>query len=129
MERCDILVIGGGIAGITAAKCAAAYGVKVILAEKGTIGGQYISSACIPSKAFIHAANVAYGIRQADNAGISFDNKYPITDNVFKHIEDVCRLANKKNEHLESYGIQVIKGEALFISKKKVKVGNLEIKP
>jgi pyruvate/2-oxoglutarate dehydrogenase complex dihydrolipoamide dehydrogenase (E3) component len=55
----EIIVIGGGSAGIVCANVAAALGVRTALVEKERIGGECLWTGCVPSKALIHAAAVA----------------------------------------------------------------------
>src|SRR5438270_12454233 len=55
----EIIVIGGGSAGIVSANVAAALGVRTALVEKERIGGECLWTGCVPSKALIHAAAVA----------------------------------------------------------------------
>src|SRR5438309_1246427 len=55
----EIIVIGGGSAGIVSANVAAALGVRTALVEKERIGGECLWTGCVPSKALLHAASVA----------------------------------------------------------------------
>lgn len=52
----DVVVVGGGPAGYTAALRCAEHGLRVVLVERGAIGGTCLNVGCIPSKALIHAA-------------------------------------------------------------------------
>src|SRR5436309_2002376 len=53
----EIIVIGGGSAGIVSANVAAALGVRTALVERARIGGECLWTGCVPSKALIHAAS------------------------------------------------------------------------
>src|SRR5947209_17955033 len=55
----EIIVIGGGSAGIVSANVAAALGVRTGLVEKDRIGGECLWTGCVPSKALLHATSVA----------------------------------------------------------------------
>ena len=66
----DLIVIGGGTAGITAARFAARLGVKVALIEKNRIGGDCTWTGCVPSKALFKMATVAHIARTAGEFGI-----------------------------------------------------------
>jgi pyruvate/2-oxoglutarate dehydrogenase complex dihydrolipoamide dehydrogenase (E3) component len=59
-ETYDLIVIGGGAAGITAASFAARVGVKVALVEKYRLGGDCTWTGCVPSKALLKVAKVAH---------------------------------------------------------------------
>ncbi len=60
---CDVLVIGGGPGGYTAAIRASQLGKDVILVEKFDLGGVCVYRGCIPSKTLIHVANIIYDLR------------------------------------------------------------------
>jgi dihydrolipoamide dehydrogenase len=62
--RCKVLVIGGGPAGYVAAIRAGQLGLDTILVEGGRLGGTCLNVGCIPSKALIHAAGAAHGLRE-----------------------------------------------------------------
>src|SRR5919201_6276653 len=64
----DICVIGAGSGGLSVAAAAAAFGVPVVLIEKGKMGGDCLNFGCVPSKALLAAAKHA----QAMRAGASF---------------------------------------------------------
>ena len=67
---CDVLVVGGGPGGYTAAIRASQLGKDVILVEKYDLGGTCVYRGCIPSKTLIHAANFIYDIKNPGNIGI-----------------------------------------------------------
>jgi dihydrolipoamide dehydrogenase len=62
--RCKVLVIGGGPGGYVAAIRAGQLGLDTILVEADRLGGTCLNVGCIPSKALIHAAGVAHGLRE-----------------------------------------------------------------
>jgi dihydrolipoyl dehydrogenase len=62
--RCKVLVIGGGPGGYVAAIRAGQLGLDTILVEADRLGGTCLNVGCIPSKALIHAAGAAHGLRQ-----------------------------------------------------------------
>jgi dihydrolipoyl dehydrogenase len=62
--RCKVLVIGGGPGGYVAAIRAGQLGLDTILVEENKLGGTCLNVGCIPSKALIHAAGVAHGLRE-----------------------------------------------------------------
>ena len=67
----DICVIGAGSGGLSVAAAAAAFGVPVVLIEKGKMGGDCLNTGCVPSKALIAAAKRARGIAEADAFGVA----------------------------------------------------------
>jgi dihydrolipoamide dehydrogenase len=62
--RCKVLVIGGGPGGYVAAIRAGQLGLDTILVEADRLGGTCLNIGCIPSKALIHAAGAAHGLRE-----------------------------------------------------------------
>src|SRR5258708_27139925 len=68
---CDLVIIGAGSGGLTAAGFAAQLGAKVALVEKNRIGGDCTWTGCVPSKALLKAAKVAHEVRTASRFGIT----------------------------------------------------------
>ncbi len=66
----DLLVVGGGTAGLVAAKTAAGFGASVLLIERDRIGGDCLWTGCVPSKALLGAAHAAQDARIATRYGI-----------------------------------------------------------
>src|SRR5215469_10430964 len=67
----DLVVIGAGSGGLTAARFAARLGARVLLAERDRIGGDCTWTGCVPSKSLIRVAKAAHEIRTAARFGIS----------------------------------------------------------
>ncbi|NBU29118.1 MAG: FAD-binding protein, partial [Caulobacteraceae bacterium] len=57
--KVDIAVIGAGSGGLSVASGAAQLGLKVVLFERGEMGGDCLNTGCVPSKALISAAKAA----------------------------------------------------------------------
>ncbi len=68
--RYNLVVIGGGPAGLVAALGAAGLGAKVALVEKHLLGGDCLNTGCVPSKAVIRAAHAAHAARTARRFGV-----------------------------------------------------------
>ena len=66
----DICVIGGGSGGLSVATAAAAFGVPVVLIEKGKMGGDCLNYGCVPSKALLAAGRQAVADAQAAQFGV-----------------------------------------------------------
>lgn len=66
----DLLVIGGGTAGLVGAKTAAGFGASVLMVERDRIGGDCLWTGCVPSKALLSAAHAARDARTASRFGI-----------------------------------------------------------
>ena len=68
--RYNMVVVGGGTAGLVTAAIAAGLGAKTALIEKALLGGDCLNVGCIPSKAIISAARYAAALRDSEKYGI-----------------------------------------------------------
>ena len=67
----DIVILGGGSGGYACALRASQLGLKVVLIERGKLGGTCLHSGCIPTKALLHAAEVADTTRESAQFGVN----------------------------------------------------------
>ncbi len=121
---CQVVVIGAGPGGYVAALRLAQLGKDVILIDKGPrLGGVCLNVGCIPSKALIHAADLAYEVRQGEKMGLSVDGlrvdlpkmvewKDGIVERLTGGVEFLC----SKN------GVEVVVGSARFTSDRSLEV-------
>src|SRR3990167_4875364 len=70
MNQFDIVIIGGGVAGLVTASGAAQFGAKVALVEKESLGGDCLHWGCVPTKTLVHSAKVASLVRRSEEFGI-----------------------------------------------------------
>ena len=125
----DLVIIGAGSGGLTAARFASKLGAKVALVEKRRIGGDCTWTGCVPSKALLKAAKVAHEVRSAAHYGINVSR--PVTDMnrvreyVRSAIEQVYQF--ERPEELQREGIEVLIGSARFLDANTVAVGELLI--
>src|SRR2546429_2412765 len=82
--KTDICVIGAGSGGLSVAAAAAAFGVPVVLIEKGKMGGECLNTGCVPSKSLIAAGKRARAVRDGGAFGVpapaaesDFDKAHP----------------------------------------------------
>ncbi|QDV33680.1 dihydrolipoyl dehydrogenase family protein [Tautonia plasticadhaerens] len=111
----DLVVLGGGSGGLNVAGAAAAVGAKVALIEADRLGGECTFTACVPSKALLHAADLARRIRQADRYGLGV----PPPEVDFAAVMDrvrgvVASFAGSDVEAMRARGVHVIFGRAAF---------------
>jgi dihydrolipoamide dehydrogenase len=120
----DMVVIGGGSAGLVAAYIAAAARAKVTLIEKQDMGGECLNTGCVPSKALIRSAKFLAQARQSQRYGIrhtSVDFDFAdVMERVHRVIATVA--PHDSAERFESLGVEVIKGEARVTSPWSVEV-------
>ncbi|HBQ0362699.1 TPA: FAD-dependent oxidoreductase [Klebsiella pneumoniae] len=87
---CDVLVLGGGPGGYSAAFRAADLGLKVIIVERyAALGGVCLNVGCIPSKALLHVAAVMDEVSHLSAAGIDFGAPKVNVDTLRGHKEKV----------------------------------------
>jgi len=116
--RVDLLVVGGGTAGLVAAKTAARFGADVLLVERDRLGGDCLWSGCVPSKALIAAAHAAVGHRHGDALGASATPPTVDMARVLAHIDHAIRTIEPADsvESVEASGARVVAGHARFTS-------------
>jgi len=113
----DLVVVGGGSAGLTAAGFARQLGVRVALVERHRIGGDCTWSGCVPSKTLLKVAKVAHEMRTAELHGLdpvepAVDMKR-VRDRVRSVIADVYQ--HESPEALRADGIDVFQGDPRFV--------------
>ena len=121
----DIVILGGGSGGYACALRAAELGKRVALIEKGKVGGTCLHRGCIPTKALLHAAEIAdhtrdsaaFGV-QATLQGIDMAGVNAYKDKV------VTRLWKGLQGLIASRKIDVIEGEGRLVSPTSVQVGD-----
>lgn len=121
----DLVVLGGGSGGYAAALRAAELGQKVALIEKDKVGGTCLHRGCIPTKALLHAAEIADNAREAGSYGIraTLDGVDP--DGVRAYREGIVAKKFKGLEGLlKARGITVVAGEGRLESGTVVSVGD-----
>ena len=84
----DLLVVGGGTAGIVAAKTAAGFGATVLMVERDRIGGDCLWTGCVPSKALLSAAHATHDVRTASRFGIHVSDVDVDFPAVMAHVRD-----------------------------------------
>ena len=126
----DICVIGAGSAGLTVAAAAAAFGVPVVLIEKGRMGGDCLNTGCVPSKALIAAARHAQAMRDAPRFGIAAGAPKVDFSAVLAHVRGaIAAIApNDSAERFSGLGVTVLRGAASFTDSRTVRVGATEIR-
>nr|WP_267955227.1 bifunctional TVP38/TMEM64 family protein/FAD-dependent oxidoreductase [Halomonas ethanolica] len=110
----DIVVIGGGSAGLVASYIAAAVKARVALVERDRLGGDCLNTGCVPSKALIRAARVAAEVRDAGRFGIQAGEPRVDFGAVMGHVRRAIRAVepHDSRERYEGLGVEVLAGEA-----------------
>ena len=121
----DVLVIGGGPGGYTAAIRAAQLGLEVGLAEQDALGGVCLNWGCIPTKSLLHTADVMREARSAEELGLELGEPSFNLEKVVQRSRSVASQLSGGIAHLmRKNKIVVFNGEARFVSKNIVQIGD-----
>jgi pyruvate/2-oxoglutarate dehydrogenase complex dihydrolipoamide dehydrogenase (E3) component len=122
----DICVIGAGSGGLSVAAAAAAFGVSVVLVEKGKLGGECLNTGCVPSKSLLASAARAHTVARARAFGISAAAPEVDFGMVHRRVHDVIAAIapNDSKERFRGLGVRVIEGAARFKDRATVVVGD-----
>ena len=128
-ETYDLLVIGAGAAGSTAASTAASNGTRVALIERDKIGGTCLNYGCDPTKTMIHIAKLLYRAQHADQYGLRIPNATADWPTVMAWVRQAIKrirggTSDDAADDLSKKGIEVIFGEGHFISDHAMQVGD-----
>lgn len=122
MQQFDVVVVGAGSGGLTAAVGLSKIGKRVLLIERDKIGGECTNSGCIPSKALLHHAKT-YA------AAVAVSGENGNTENFRREAFNYARakiaetLATETSDHFKKLGITVIHGDAVFTGPRLLTVG------
>lgn len=120
----DLLVIGGGAGGLTAAGMGANFGAKTLMVEADKLGGDCTWHGCIPSKTLLHLSRVAQNVREAEKFGYQKSQGLDFSS-VMEHVrskrEEVYEEADDP-DIFRKMGVDIEFGEALFIDDHTVRI-------
>ncbi|APE31744.1 pyridine nucleotide-disulfide oxidoreductase [Halomonas aestuarii] len=120
----DIVVIGGGSAGLVASYIASAVKARVALVERDRMGGDCLNTGCVPSKALIRAARIASEIREAPRYGVKAGEPEVDFAAVMGHVHRAIRevAPHDSRERYEGLGVEVVAGDACLEDPWRVRV-------
>jgi len=119
----DVVVLGGGSGGYAAALRSAQLGQSVLLIEAGKLGGTCLHNGCIPTKALLHAAEVADAARDSENFGIHASFNGVDMAGVHKYKDGVInRMFSGLKGLIKARGITVVEGWGKLTSRNTVEV-------
>lgn len=125
MVHFDICVIGAGSGGLSVAAAAAQLGRRVVLIEKGRMGGECLNTGCVPSKALIAAARHAHALVAGEAFGIVPCRARIDFTRVHRHVhETIAAIApNDSRDRFERLGVKVVPAAARFIDAATLEAG------
>ncbi len=129
-ERYDLVVLGGGTAGLVAAMGSAGLGATVALVEKHMLGGDCLNFGCIPSKGVLAAAHAVHALQHGGVMGVSVDG---VEVDFGTAMERMRRIRADIAHHdsaarLRDAGVDVFQGEARFTGSDTVRVGETTLR-
>ena len=126
-ETYDLVILGGGTAGYAAAFRGATLGMRVALIERDKVGGTCLHRGCIPTKALLHAAEVADTAKSAGDFGIRAEFQGIDIEGVLAYKDDIISKNHKGLQGLVKVrGIDYISGEGRLVSQDTIEVSNDE---
>lgn len=126
----NVVVLGGGTAGLVTAAAVAGLGGRVALVERGRMGGDCLNTGCVPSKALISSARLADRMRRSAEWGITRQEPQVDFGKVLSRVRARrATIAPKDSkERFESLGVEVIEGHARFVSPREVEVAGRRLR-
>ena len=125
--RYNLVVIGGGTAGLVAAAGAAGLGARVALIERHLLGGDCLVYGCVPSKALIRASRAAHEAAQSAEFGVHLPHANPLRLEFGEAMQRLRRLRAQISVHdsaqrFTRLGVDVFLGQASFVSRNAIEV-------
>jgi pyruvate/2-oxoglutarate dehydrogenase complex dihydrolipoamide dehydrogenase (E3) component len=127
-KRYNLVVIGGGTAGLVSAAGAAGLGARVALVERGLLGGDCLNTGCVPSKALLASARMAAdrraaGRHPADGAGSEFGAAMTRMRRIRADL-----ATHDSAARFRDLGVDVFFGEARFVARDAVEVDGARLR-
>lgn len=130
----DVIIIGSGSAGFSAAESARKIGASVCVIEQEKLGGECPNFACVPSKAILKTASVYRAVLHAREFGVRTEKVSYDFESIMKYRESVVdkitgggEFGNRYEKILNSLKITVKKGRAKFVDFHTIEVGGVNI--
>ncbi|MDJ0346591.1 FAD-dependent oxidoreductase [Streptomyces sp. H10-C2] len=129
-ESYDLVVVGGGSAGLTAARMAARLGARAVLVERDRLGGDCLWTGCVPSKALLHVAAEVHAARRVDRYGLGAVQGPVDLAAVMVSVRRAIAAIEPHDsaEALAALGVDVAHGEARFAGPRTLDAGGRRIR-
>jgi glutathione reductase (NADPH) len=111
----DLFVIGGGSGGVRAARIAAGYGARVMVAEEYRMGGTCVIRGCVPKKLFVMGSHVQQEIEDAAGFGWSIpEASFDWPTLIANKDKEIARLEAAYTTNVEKSGAEIVKTRAVI---------------
>ena len=120
----DLIVIGGGSAGLTAVTIAARLGARSMLVDRENLGGDCLHYGCVPSKSLIASARMAHRMRHAEKYGLESVDQVVDFATVMDRIDRIREQigSHESPEAIRKLGVAVALGGASFIDEHTIEI-------
>ncbi|MCX7320220.1 MAG: glutathione-disulfide reductase [Hyphomicrobiales bacterium] len=123
----DLFVIGGGSGGVRAARIAAGYGARVMVAEEYRFGGTCVIRGCVPKKLMVYASHVSRDIDDAKGFGWTIPSaSFDWSAFIAAKDREIARLEGIYTTNVEKPGAKAVKARAEFVDPHTLKLSNGE---
>jgi len=123
----DLFVIGGGSGGVRAARIAANYGARVMIAEEYRMGGTCVIRGCVPKKLMVYASHVRHEIDDAAGFGWTIpEATFDWPTLIANKDKEIARLEAAYTSNVEKSGAHVVKSRAVFEDAQTLRLGTGE---
>jgi pyruvate/2-oxoglutarate dehydrogenase complex dihydrolipoamide dehydrogenase (E3) component len=129
-DRYDLVVLGGGTAGLVSSVIAASVGARVALVERDRTGGDCLWTGCVPSKSLIASARLAEQMRTAGKLGLAGVEPEIELGRVMDRAREAIATIEPHDspERLRDEGVEVIAGEGRFEDAHTLAVGDRRLR-
>lgn len=120
----QVIIIGGGPAGYTAAEAAGKAGLSVLLFEKQNLGGVCLNEGCIPTKTLLYSAKTYDGAKHASKYAVTVPEvSFDLPKIIARKSKVVRKLVLGVKSKLTSNNVTIISGEATILDKNMIRCG------
>src|SRR3954454_14363889 len=124
----DLFVIGGGSGGVRAARIAAGYGARVVIAEEYRFGGTCVIRGCVPKKLLVYASHVHHEIEDAAGFGWSIPQaNFDWPTLIANKDKEIARLESIYTANVEKSGARIVKSRAKLVDAHTVRLASGEV--
>src|SRR5215510_7069889 len=111
----DLFVIGGGSGGVRAARIAAGYGARVMVAEEYRVGGTCVIRGCVPKKLLVLGSHIRHEIDDAAGFGWTIPSAtFDWPTLIANKDKEIARLEAAYTANVEKSGARIVKTRAVF---------------
>ena len=129
----DLVVIGAGAAGSTAATSVAEQGKKVCLIERDKMGGTCLNYGCDPTKTMLYSAHLLHEAQRARFYGLHIPQAEVDWKALMAHVQQVVKqirggTPEEAAKNMKEKGVEFIHGEAHFVNEHEIEVAGRKLK-